>query len=189
MPILAAKQAARVASTLHAHPRVQTLRSNPAVIESTLYGGIPPPIRDNMFSWCHVRGPGRMTVEPLVFSDKESQTMSVVFHLGDGVAGYPGLVAGGVIATIMDEVLSRCSLIGKERHVAVTERLDIQYLVPLSTAEFYILEARVADSGEGSCRIEGAMKVLNSEKLTGNNVGALVTGIAEVKHVTVRSLN
>jgi acyl-coenzyme A thioesterase PaaI-like protein len=49
--------------------------------------------------------------------------------------GYPGIVHGGVVATIMDEVLGRAGMTGEDYEFMVTANLEIKYRKPVPTDE------------------------------------------------------
>lgn len=45
--------------------------------------------------------------------------------------GYPGLVHGGIVAAMLDEVVGRVSMIGDHHHFMMTVRLDLKYRHPV----------------------------------------------------------
>lgn len=67
--------------------------------------------------------------------------MSVVYF-GKGLFGWPGVVHGGALATILDESLGRCAVIRFPSKTGVTAKLDVAYRSPVSTGDFYIIKAR-----------------------------------------------
>jgi acyl-coenzyme A thioesterase PaaI-like protein len=47
--------------------------------------------------------------------------------------GYPGLVHGGIVAAMLDEVVSRVAMIGDHHHFMMTVRLELKYRHPVPT--------------------------------------------------------
>lgn len=45
--------------------------------------------------------------------------------------GYPGIVHGGVVAAMLDEVVARVSMIGDPHHFMMSVRLEIRYRQPV----------------------------------------------------------
>ena len=45
--------------------------------------------------------------------------------------GYPGLVHGGIVAAMLDEVVGRVAMIGDHHHFMMTVRLDLKYRQPV----------------------------------------------------------
>jgi acyl-coenzyme A thioesterase PaaI-like protein len=48
--------------------------------------------------------------------------------------GYPGIVHGGVVAAMLDEVVARVSMIGDHHHFMMSVRLEILYRQPVPVA-------------------------------------------------------
>jgi hypothetical protein len=45
--------------------------------------------------------------------------------------GYPGLVHGGIVAAMLDEVVGRVAMIGDHHHFMMTVRLELKYRYPV----------------------------------------------------------
>jgi len=45
--------------------------------------------------------------------------------------GYPGIVHGGVLAAMLDEVVARVSMIGDHHHFMMSVRLQVLYRLPV----------------------------------------------------------
>ncbi|RDW67073.1 hypothetical protein BP5796_09822 [Coleophoma crateriformis] len=79
------------------------------------------------------------------------EEVRVLVTLGTEMNGGPYMLHGGIAATLMDEVLSVLMTINNETHhaeehpsstSAVTARLDVRYLRPVSTPGTYLVVAR-----------------------------------------------
>ncbi len=71
--------------------------------------------------------------------DAERQRIIGTFRLGEEYQGGPGMIHGGIIATLLDEAMGKvCRLSGVR---AVTAELTVQYLRPVRVGEELRLEA------------------------------------------------
>lgn len=145
---------------LQTHPFTQSLRSSPSITnESRLYANIPEAKRANMFTCGNLLTPGRLVVPPLLFTGKPSTTL--VFYLGAALAGYEGVVHGGLLATILDEGLATCALVaGGGDGTPLTMSLSIEYRKPAVTEECYALKATLLGMEGRIASVEGRIEVL-----------------------------
>ncbi|MCJ1291827.1 hypothetical protein MMC34_003372 [Xylographa carneopallida] len=83
--------------------------------------------------------------QPLRGSTKTEEVYTLV-SLGYGLNGYPHICHGGIVATIMDEVMSTLLSVNKNRNgvsgVAVTASLNINFLKPVWTPQVVLVSAR-----------------------------------------------
>ena len=49
--------------------------------------------------------------------------------------GFPGIVHGGIVATMLDEVTGRAAMIGEHAHFRLTAKLDIRYRKPVPSGQ------------------------------------------------------
>lgn len=73
-------------------------------------------------------GPGEVVVEHVV---------------PDQYQGYPGVVHGGVVAAMLDEVLGRAAMVGEHSHFRLTAKLTIRYRKPVPTGELLRLHGNL----------------------------------------------
>jgi acyl-coenzyme A thioesterase PaaI-like protein len=57
--------------------------------------------------------------------------------------GYPGIVHGGVLAAMLDEVVARVSMIGDPHHFMMSVRLEILYRHPVPTEAPLLVVGRI----------------------------------------------
>jgi len=87
------------------------------------------------------------------------------------VAGWPGVTHGGFIATVMDESLGRCAIRLLEGQTGVTARLELKYLRPAVTNEWYVVRCLPEMSVEGQAGnkrkrwVEGRLETLDGRVL------------------------
>jgi acyl-coenzyme A thioesterase PaaI-like protein len=66
------------------------------------------------------------------YDDGETQVMSE-FTVPAHYQGYPGVVHGGVLAAMLDEVVARVSMIGDPHHFMMSVKLQVLYRHPVPT--------------------------------------------------------
>lgn len=97
----------------------------------------------------------------------ESERIDAVhtlLSLGHGVNGYPRVAHGGIIATIVDEVMGILISINKERGLestqgdTVTAYLHVNYLKPVATPQAVLVSAKFREIAGRKHYIDGIVK-------------------------------
>ena len=57
--------------------------------------------------------------------------------------GYPGVVHGGIVATMLDEIAARAVLIGEHNRLRFTAKLDVRYRHPVPSEQALTLRGTV----------------------------------------------
>lgn len=65
------------------------------------------------------------------FYDDGRSTVYADYTVSEQYQGFPGIVHGGIIAAILDEVVGRVALIGDHHHFMMSVTLDIKYRHPV----------------------------------------------------------
>ncbi|KAI0118415.1 hypothetical protein GGR51DRAFT_499476 [Nemania sp. FL0031] len=76
-----------------------------------------------------------------IFHNVATGEVVSVVYFGAGLAGWPGVVHGGAIATLLDESLGRCAILRFPSRTGVTANLELQYRAPTKTDTFYVIRA------------------------------------------------
>lgn len=85
--------------------------------------------------------------------------------------GYPGIVHGGIIAAMLDEVLARAAMVDDPNHFRVTAKMEITYRNPVPTGEPLKLSAKLQ-------RQRGRLAFSRAElRLPDGRIGAEAEGI------------
>lgn len=71
-------------------------------------------------------------------NEKEQKIISVVF-LGPGLEGWPTMVHGGALGTVIDENLGRAAIRRFPARTGVTANLNINYRAPVYSGNFYTI--------------------------------------------------
>ncbi|KFZ07399.1 hypothetical protein V501_06494 [Pseudogymnoascus sp. VKM F-4519 (FW-2642)] len=86
-----------------------------------------------------------------VFCNKTTGEYVVLAWLGRGLSGWPGVVHGGLLATLLDECLARTGMRGLDGGVGVTARLELGYKRPVKSAGWWVVRSWMeegADNGK-----------------------------------------
>lgn len=67
----------------------------------------------------------------MVFFDNGVDEVYADHTIPASYEGYPGLVHGGIVAAMLDEVVGRVAMIGDHHHFMMTVRLELKYRHPV----------------------------------------------------------
>ncbi|KAI1654659.1 HotDog domain-containing protein [Daldinia decipiens] len=105
-----------------------------------------------------------------VFRNTKTNEVISVMYLGTATAGWPGVVHGGALATLLDESLVRCAVLLFPARTGVTARLELQYRAPTLTSAFYVIRAQpMIREGEDPSKsdrkmwVEGTLETLHGK--------------------------
>lgn len=65
--------------------------------------------------------------------DEEAQEVRADFHIPDEYQGYPGVVHGGIVSTILDEVSGRAVMLQAGEGLLATLRMTVRFRRPTPT--------------------------------------------------------
>lgn len=77
-----------------------------------------------------------------MFYNSKENTLKSVLYLGNGLDGWPTVVHGGTIATILDENMGRLAIENLPERTGVTANLNISYKARLGRDQYIIVEAK-----------------------------------------------
>lgn len=106
--------------------------------------------------------PGGIAIKPVLFyNDKTKESINIV-HVGQRLCGYPFLIHGGILATLLDEIMKRSSSfkfgidpVNEYKWDYInTESVELQYRFPTFANQFLIIKTRLNDKGEVEGRVE-----------------------------------
>lgn len=111
----------------------------------------------NLHRNCFACGPNKGLGLELKFYRNEDGTVFGNFFADSKYEGYSGIVHGGIIATLLDSVMTHCLLM--KDIPALTGRLSIKYSTPIRTGTVVELEARIIDHFHQMFILEGKVSV------------------------------
>ncbi|KAI9045130.1 PaaI family thioesterase [Aspergillus affinis] len=157
---------------LQHHALTQSLRSEGYLSESRYYQNVPKSMESEMFTVGSLLGPDKLPVRPLAFHETGGASFYLILYIGAALAGYPGMIHGGPLATIMDEGMAGCASAALPKRVAVTLGLNVQYRKAAPTESFYVLKARVTKVENNAAWVESRLEILDGQE---KEAGEVVT--------------
>lgn len=161
------------------------LRANPDFQESRPHLKIPEAVRAHNLTGGTLAGPGMIVVPPYIWSEKQGKELTEIFYVGNNVSGHPGIVHGGLLATMLDEGLARCCFAALPNKVGVTANLQINYLKPTKADQYLVLKAKTTKVEGRKAFVEGHIETMPED---GEEPEILVSATAlfiEPKHAAV----
>jgi uncharacterized protein (TIGR00369 family) len=149
--------------TLRTHPEAEALRANPNFTEARPHLKIPDALRGRSLTAGTLAGPGKIVVPPYVFSEADGKSMVSLMYLGSDVCGHPGIVHGGLLATLLDEGMARCCFPALPNKVAVTANLNIDYRAPAMADQYVALRAETVKVEGRKAWVEGRIETLPTD--------------------------
>ncbi|KAI9879393.1 MAG: hypothetical protein M1830_008612 [Pleopsidium flavum] len=145
------------------HPLATALRKNPDFTESRPHMKIPEALRSQNLTGGTLTGPGRILVPPFAWSEKGGKSLVSISYLGTDLCGHPGIIHGGLLATILDEGLARCCFPALPKKVGMTANLNINYRKPAHAGAFVVLRAKTVKVEGRKAWVEGYIETLGTE--------------------------
>ncbi|KAK2002870.1 thioesterase superfamily protein [Colletotrichum falcatum] len=153
-------EAQAVDDFINGHPLAMEMRKNPDMTESRPHMRLPDALRRHNLTGGTLLGPGRITVPPVCWTEKGGKSLVSISHLGTDVCGHPGIVHGGLLATMLDEGLARCCFAALPHNIGVTARLEINYRKPVHAGTYVVLRARTTRIEGRKAWVEGQLETL-----------------------------
>jgi len=154
---------AEIENFINNHHLVRELRANPDLSESRPHMKIPEPLRPHTLTGGILSGPGKIVVPPFSWSEKGGKSLVSVVYLGEDLCGHPGIVHGGLLATLLDEGLARCCFPALPSKIAMTASLNINYRKPAPSGAFVVLRAKTVKVEGRKAWVEGHIETLVGE--------------------------
>ncbi|PYH97674.1 hypothetical protein BO71DRAFT_318084 [Aspergillus ellipticus CBS 707.79] len=145
-------------------PIVKKLREDPDYIEADVYGNYSEDEKLQRLSSGPLRGSRGLGLQKIFYNDKEKKAVNVAF-LGNGLEGWPTIVHGGVLATVVDEHLARLAIRHFPERTGVTANLELKYRAPVRSNKFYSFHATLDQerSTERKAWVNGEVRDYNGK--------------------------
>ncbi|KAI9829795.1 MAG: hypothetical protein M1826_005372 [Phylliscum demangeonii] len=145
------------------HPLAQSMRANPDFTESRPHLKMAEGPRSHTLTGGTLAGPNKIVVPPYSWSEKGGKTAVSIVYLGRDLCGYPGIVHGGMLATMLDEGLAHCCFPALPNKVGMTANLTINYRNPAPAGNYYVLRAKTVKVEGRKAWVEGHIENLVDE--------------------------
>ncbi|KAJ6006172.1 Thioesterase superfamily [Penicillium sp. IBT 35674x] len=152
--------AEEINTTLQNHPDAVALRANPDFKESRPHLKIPESMRPRSLTAGTLAGPNKIVVPPYVFSERDGKSLVSLMYLGSEICGHPGIIHGGLLATLLDEGLARCCFPALPNKIGVTANLNIDYRAPAMADSYVALRAETVKVEGRKAWVEGRIETL-----------------------------
>ncbi|OOQ82877.1 thioesterase family protein [Penicillium brasilianum] len=121
-------------------PIVQRLRGNPDFVEMGVYENYSEESKTHRLTSGALGGSKGFGLQRAFWNEKEHRLISVVF-MGSGIEGWPTMVHGGALGTIIDENLGRAAVRHFPARTGMTANLNINYRAPVYSDNFYSIHS------------------------------------------------
>ncbi|AAS51534.1 ADL386Wp [Eremothecium gossypii ATCC 10895] len=123
-----------------------------------------------------LRRPGALSIEPLFFYNPKTKTTVGIYHLGMRLTGYPFLVHGGILATVLSDLMREAVTFVTGTDYEVTEHIKISYCFPTLANQFVVVRTtRVEDHGN-NVRLEAEIINQSGTRTLVRAKGSFTTG-------------
>lgn len=102
-----------------------------------------------------VIGTGNPLAAPLVLTSRTPDGVQGQVRFGTAYEGAPGLVHGGVLSMVMDQVLGEAAIAAGVG--GMTVGLEVSYRAPTPIHADLVVDGRVVEAGERKVRLEGSI--------------------------------
>lgn len=111
--------------------------------------------------------PGGILIKPVIFHNHVTDETVTIVHMGYKLCGYPFIVHGGIIATLLNESFKRCASLSTTTNSTLkgdfmVNSLGISYKRPLFANQFFVVKTNLRKSPEGEVFV--LKSVIENEK-------------------------
>lgn len=150
----------QILNYIRTHPAAEALAADPEFTEITLHLDIPPNQANSNLITGALAGPKKLLMSPFLFRNSSERSIVMFAYMGSGVCGHPGIVHGGILATLVDEGLARCCFPDLPNKVGVTANLNIDYRAPAPANSYAVFRARTVRLEGRKAWVEGRIESL-----------------------------
>ncbi|KAF2704558.1 hypothetical protein K504DRAFT_461320 [Pleomassaria siparia CBS 279.74] len=165
-------EVAEIERQIFKHPITRALLQDEKYVASRPHLKIPEKLRAQNLTGGTLLGPDKIAVPVLQFVTADGSTYVSFQWLGPALCGHPGIVHGGLLATLLDEGLARCCFPALPNKVAVTASLKLEYKRPCMAGQIVMLKAETT-------RVEGRKAWVTGRLMTlpkdGEDEGVVLT--------------
>jgi hypothetical protein len=123
-----------------------------------------PDHRHKYFTSGALFAPGAITVPPLVFTSEQDKSSITIVHCGLFLAGFPFLVHGGILGTILDEAINRTAALSLGQYPQGKANLNLSYRRPTVVNQFLIVKTETVED-DGQAKVSGTIETVSGKTL------------------------
>lgn len=159
----ACRQQEEIEAHINGHHLTRSLRADPAFTESRPSLKINASYRSSSLTSGVLAGPGKIVVPPYAWFEEGGKSYVAIQYLGEDLCGHPGIVHGGLLATLLDEGLARCCFPALPNKIAMTANLTVNYRAPSPAGNYFVLRAKTVKVEGRKAWVEGHIETLPEE--------------------------
>ncbi|KAK3203947.1 hypothetical protein GRF29_106g1087306 [Pseudopithomyces chartarum] len=160
----ATENAAAIEKAIFEHSLTRSLLQDPKYIASRPHLKIPAQLRGQNLTGGTLLGEGKIEVPPVQFGTKDGSSFVSLQYLGTALCGHPGIVHGGLLATLLDEGMGRCCFPALPNRAAVTASLKVDYKAPAMAGQIFVLRAETTRVEGRKAWVKAWLETLVDEK-------------------------
>ncbi|KAG0171834.1 hypothetical protein DFQ28_008590 [Apophysomyces sp. BC1034] len=145
---------------------VQSARADPDMFEIEAYSHLKGSAKLNSLTASTLRGKGKIIVPPVIFYNKAHTEVTAVVHLGKELCGHDGIIHGGMLATMLDEILACVAMPSLPNHVGFTANLNVDYRKPVVADQWVVLRGRLDKIDGRKAYVSAAVESTDGVKYT-----------------------
>jgi hypothetical protein len=122
--------------------------------------------KHRVFTTGSLHAPGAVSIPPVVFTNEKEKSTVTIVHCGLFLSGFPFLVHGGVLGTILDEALHRTASLSVGEYPREKVGIKFAYQRPTLVNQFFVVKTstEIIESGK-KARIVGSIRTLKDKEL------------------------
>ncbi|PVH96397.1 thioesterase family protein [Periconia macrospinosa] len=152
-----------IESQIFSHPLTRSLLQDGRFIASRPHLKIPEAMRHQNLTGGTLLGGDMIAVPPVQFQTADGAEYVSLQYLGSALCGHPGIVHGGLLATLLDEGLGRCCFPALPNKLAVTASLKIDYKKPVKAGQVVVMKAETTRVDGRKAWVKGRLETLPKE--------------------------
>lgn len=156
-------EARKIDSYIDTHPLALELREDAGLTESRPHLKMPDAIKRQSLTAGTLSGPRKFDVPPYAWKDGNGKSLVSIIYIGPDLCGHPGVVHGGLLATMLDEGLASCCFAALPHKIGVTANLNIDYRSPARAGTYFVLRAETTKVDGRKAWVEGRIETLASD--------------------------
>ena len=97
-----------------------------------------------------------------IYNDPDNDCIFSNVTVPDQYQSYPGVVHGGIVATMLDEISGRATIMdASDQNLMVTMKLEVKYRLPTPTNTPLKVVGRVVTQNETRAKVAGEIQLLD----------------------------
>lgn len=157
------ENAAAIEKAIFEHPLTRSLLQDEKFIASRPSLKVPAQLRAQNLTSGTLLGEDKIEVPPVQFGTEDGSKFVSLQYVGNALCGHPGIIHGGLLATLLDEGLARCCFPALPNRAAVTASLTVNYKAPAMAGQVLVLRAETTRVEGRKAWVKGRLETLVDE--------------------------